>query len=409
MEIIEIDPKQLKPAEYNPRKMTEKQVRDLTESVRRFGLVDPIIVNNRSGRENVVVGGHQRLKIAILEGFEAVPVVYVNLDEKSERELNLRLNRNLGEWDWDMLANFDAEELLNVGFSSQELDKFLDLKEDDFDANKEYQAIQEPQTKLGDLWQVGEHRLLCGDSTQKASYEAILGQEKATLVFTDPPYNVGYDYDWRSPLDKGKKIAHRFFNDKKTDEEYREFIASCFLNAFNFTTYDANFYCWYASKFHAIVERGLKEAGWKISQQIIWMKNYPVLSSGQDFHRTFEPCLHGWKKQNKHFYNKLGNLRDIINWDDFQSNFDMWFENRDKLNDYKHPTQKPIKLAERAIKKSSKENDIVMDFFGGSGSTLIACEQLKRKAYLIELDPIYCDVIIKRWELFTGKKAEKVI
>lgn len=407
MEIKETPIEQLKPAEYNPRIMTEKQVNDLTESIKRFGLVDPIIVNQHEGRENIVVGGHQRLKIASNLGFKTIPVVYVNLPEKEEKELNLRLNKNLGEWDWDLLANFEMEELKDVGFSSEEIDKFIGLEEDNFDAQAEYDKIVEPVSKLGDLWQLGEHRLLCGDSTQKASYEAILGQKRASMVFTDPPYNVGYSYDWRSDMHKGKKVAHRFFSDKKTEKQYSDFIKNVFVNCFDFCKDNSNFYCWYASKFHAIVENAIKEAGWKISQQLIWMKNYPVLSSGQDFHRTFEPCLHGWKGK-AHFYNKIGNLRDIINWEDFHDLFDVWFEKRDKLGDYKHPTQKPIKLAERALKKSSKSGDIILEPFCGSGSTLIACEQLKRNCYAIELDPIYCDVIIKRYELFTSNKATKI-
>ena len=296
-----------------------------------------------------------------------------------------------------------------AGFESEELDRFLDLKEDDFDAQAEYDKITEPTTKLGDLYQLGEHRLLCADSTKKESYERLMGDEKAQMVFTDPPYNVGYDYDWCSHLHKGKKVKHNFFNDKKTDEDYYKFIKEVFINAYEFVKDNGSFYCWYASKHHTLVERGLIDSGWLISQVLTWIKNYPVLSISQDFHRTQEPCLHGWKKGKKHFHAKLYTLRDVINWEDLDGLLDSWYEKRDKLADYKHPTQKPVRLAERALKMSSMVDGIILECFNGSGSTIIACQQMDRKCYAIELDPIYVDVAIKRWELFTGKKAEKVL
>lgn len=408
MQIVEVPIQNLKSAEYNPRQMTEKQIKDLTESIKEFGLVDPLIVNSHKGRENVVVGGHQRLKIALQEGFKTIPVVYIDLDEKSEQKLNLRLNRNLGEWNYDLLANFGKEELLNVGFTNEELDKIFNLEEDNFDAQAEYDQIVEPTTKLGDLYQLGSHRLLCGDSTQPEAVSRVMGGVLADMVFTDPPYNVNYDYDWRSDLHKGKKVKHNFFNDKKSDDDYYKFIKDVFTNAYNFTKDNANFYCWYASRHHTLVERGLIDSKWLISQVISWIKNYPVLSISQDFHRTQEPCLHGWKKGKKHFHNNIHNFRDIINWDELDELLDIWYEKRDLLMDYKHPTQKPIRLAERAIKMSSTINGVILECFNGSGSTMMACEQLQRKCYAIELDPIYIDVAIKRWELYTNKKAIKL-
>ena len=400
----------IKPNEYNPKLMTEKEAKDLEKSIVEFGIVDPLIVNGAENRRNILIGGHQRYNIYKKLNYEKAPVVYVDIaDLEKEKELCVRLSKNTGQWDFDLLAGMDFDFLKNIGFESDYLDKIFQLEEDEFDAQKEYDAIKESTTKNGDLFQIGEHRLICGDSAKEEDIERLMGGEKSRLIFTDPPYNVGYSYDWRSDMHKGK-VAHNFFSDKKTDQEYQQFITDVFKNGIEFTTEDANFYCWYASKHHSIVETGLKNAEWKISQQVIWMKNYPVLSCGQDYHRTFEPCLHGWKKnaKGKHFFSKIGNLRDIVNWEDFQGLFDLWFEKRDLLSEYKHPTQKPIKLAERAIKKSSEVNDIVLDFFGGSGSTLMACEQLKRKAYLVEIDPIYCDVIINRWEKFTNQKAIKI-
>ena len=411
MEIIQIDPKNLKFSEYNPRKMTEKQVQDLTESIRSFGIVDPIIVNSYSGREGIVIGGHQRLRVALLEGLESIPVVYVSLDEKRERELNLRLNKNLGEWDYDLLANFSEEELLQVGFSSEELDKMLDLEEDDFDAQKEYESIIEPKTELGDLYRLGNHRLLCGDSTLKESFEKLMGNERAQMVFTDPPYNVNYDYwGFRGTRKRGIK-SKKVFNDKKKPEDYQEFIKDVFQNTYNFSNISTSIYCWHGTSSEREVKGALIESGWHISQTILWLKNSIVLSIGQDYHRIYEPCYFGWKEKKKHFINKkIGNKWSeliLLDREDWQDYLDVLYENRDKIGDYQHPTQKPIRLAERALKRHSNRNDIVLDPFNGSGSTMIACEQLDRKCYAIELDPKFVDVAINRWEQFTNKKALK--
>lgn len=414
MEIVEVPISELKPSEYNPRQMTEKQVEDLTNSIKEFGLVDPIIVNRHPGRENVVVGGHQRLKIASVLGFQTVPVVYVDLDEKRERELNLRLNKNLGEWDWNMLANFDKEELLNVGFRSEELDKIFNVKEDEFDADKEYEKIEEPKTKLGDLYKLGEHRLLCGDSTKKESFERLMGGEKAQMVFTDPPYNVNYKYDWRRALHKGKKVKNTItsFRDKWTPEDYKKLIYDVFKNCFDFSFDSATFYCWHATKTEQEVRSGIEEAGWHFSQTLIWLKENIILALGQDYQRIYEPCYFGWKKGKKRFVNRVftNKFRDAfsLNYEDFTDWLDVVYQKRDKLSDYIHSTQKPVRLAERALKKHSERGSIILEPFNGSGSTMIACEQLNRKCYAIELDPKFVDVAIKRWEQFTGQKAIKL-
>lgn len=412
MKIIEVPIEQLKPAEYNPRFMTEKQAKELEKSIKEFGLVDPLIVNRHKGRENIVIGGHQRFKIASNLGFKTVPVVYVDLDEKKERELNLRLNKNLGDWDWDLLANFEIEELKEVGFSDEELDKFIGLEEDDFDAEAEYEKILEPTTKLGDLWQLGEHRLLCGDSTQKASYEALLGQKKASLVFTDPPYNVGYDYTVTYVKGRARKNKFHTFNDNKNEEEFKDFIFNVFNNCYQFSLNSACFYCWHASKTEYLFRLGIEMAAWYIAQTLHWLKNGTTFSRGLDYLYANEPCYYGWKRGEKHFNNKkaVKDFKNIIALDinDFKDLPNIWYENRDKIKEYGHPTQKPIRLAERALKKHSKQGDIILEPFNGSGSTMMACGQLKRKCYAIELDPKYVDVAIKRWELFTNNKAIKL-
>src|SRR3990167_10597760 len=212
------------PYEQNPRKMSEKQVYDLKKSLEKFDLVEIPVID----LDNKIVAGHQRLKIMQLlgRGEEMIDVRMPNrkLTDEEFREYLLRSNKNLGQWDWNLLVNFDELVLKDVGFTSEELDKFLDLKEDGFDADEEYQKIEEPKTKLGDLYQLGTHRLLCGDSTKEESYKILMGDEKAQMVFTDPPYNVGYDYRPFRGRKRDKSTTPPTFSDKKTNEEFRDFI-----------------------------------------------------------------------------------------------------------------------------------------------------------------------------------------
>lgn len=417
MEIIQVKIQDLKPSEYNPRGLTEKEMTDLKESILSFGMVEPIIVNGAENRKNIIIGGHQRFYICRDLGWQEIPVVYINISEiEKEQELNLRLNKNLGHWDWDLLAgHFGKETLIDIGFSSEELDRnfLLEMTEDNFDAESEYQKIQEPQTKYGELFKLGNHRLLCGDATKKEDAEKLMNGKLGDMIFTDPPYNV----DYKSPggLDYASKkfggTGGKIFNDDKSDEECIKFYSDVLINLYKSTKDSCTIYWWFANKNNWINRLAFKNSNWHFSQVIIWLKNSMVFSRGQDYHRVYEPCMVGWKEKKKHFTNKLfTNLQDVFNLEkaEFEEMLDVWYIHRDVTIQYQHPTQRPIKLAERALKKNSKINDIILDFFGGSGSTLLACEQLNRRCYMMELDPKYCDVIIKRWEQFTNQKAEKL-
>lgn len=398
--------KDLKVWEENPRTIDESSFKDLKDSVDQDGDWGVLVIDT----DGTVISGNQRLKA--IEGKVDVKVPNRPLTDKERKRIALRANRTKGKDNFDILANWSKESLLEGWFSEKDLDKLLNIEEDNFDAQAEYDAIVQPEAVLGDLWALGEHRLLCGDSTKQEDFEKLMGGVKADMIFTDPPYNVTYDYwGFRGTRKKGV-TSKKVFNDSKDDESFSNFINAVFLNCFNNTIDGANFYCWHASRNESLFRIGIQDAGWKISQNVIWLKPSHTFSPGQDYHRMYEPCYFGWKDGKKHYVNRsYGTWNELIllDYDNFEEMMDVFYQKRDNTSQYIHPTQKPIRLAERAIKYHCPNNGVVIEPFNGSGSTMMACEQLKRKCYSIELDPKFVDVAIKRWEDFTGKKAQKVI
>ena len=369
-------------AEYNPRELTQIQHQDLKDSITRFGLVDPLIVNTHKERKNILVGGHQRLRIVKELGYKDVPCVEVNLTPNKERELNVRLNKNTGQWDWDALANhFDVGELLEWGFSEDDL-QFYDpeplpgLIDDD-----DVPEVEEAVTQSGDMWLLGEHRVLCGDATKKEDVERLMDGQKADMVFTDPPYGVDYD--------GGMKKQNKLKNDNLGTEIYSLFMPYAVESLKD----DGAFYVWYADA--TATATATADSGLVISAQIIWAKNHAQFMSSAKYKGKHEPCFYAHKKGK------------TAKWYGENNEVTLWEYDRASKNEY-HPTQKPIALSERANKNSSPKNGIVLDLFLGSGSTLIACEKTNRKCYGMEFDPHYCDVIVKRWEDYTGNKAERI-
>jgi len=428
----------LKPAEYNPRKMSRKQLERLRKSLDEFGDLSGIIYNRRTGN---LIGGHQRVKALPLHaeilcdrlagpsraGTVSTGVVTVEGETYSYREVdwpvereklaNIAANKHTGEWDDEKLTEIMEElsalpdfDLDLTGFTDRELEALLDtVIEDDFDAEKEYGKIVEPRTRRGDVYQLGPHRLMCGDSRAAADAAVLMGGEKARLVFTDPPYNVDYkspsslSYDSKKYGGSGGKI----FNDNLSDDECVKLYTEVLRNLYTHTMDDAAIYWWFASRNHHLNHAAFAAARWHMSQVIIWLKNSMIFARGQDYHRQYEPCMVGWKKGKRHYTSRhIRNYKDVFNldFDDFVEMLDVWYERRDATTGYMHPTQKPVRLAERALKKNSEPGDVVLDLFGGSGSTLIACDQMSRRACLMELDPKYCDVIVTRYVKFTGNK-----
>lgn len=386
IEYIALD--KLTPYEKNARKHQEADLKTIEASIEQFGMCDPIGIWSD---KNIIVEGHGRLLALKKLGYTEAPCIRLDhLTDEERRAYALAHNKTaeMSEWEFDKL---DAElaELANMelDFSMEDFgfEAFVAVDETEVveDDVPEVDEEAEPTVKLGDIWQLGKHRLMCGDSTDKETIEKLMNGEQADLLVTDPPYNVAYE---------GKTAdALTIENDSMGGEEFRAFLVSAFERAKESLKAGSSFYVWYASREHINFESALNEVGLQVREQLIWVKNSLVLSR-QDYHWRHEPCLYGWKDGAPH------------NWYSDRSQTTVLEFNRPSRN-AEHPTMKPLDLLGYQIKNSSKQGQLVIDLFGGSGSTLMACEQLNRICYTCELDPRYCDVIIKRWEQHTGEKA----
>ncbi len=419
MKIEYIKINDLKPAVYNPRKWDEKILSDIEESIKRFGLCDPLIVNGAEERKNILIGGHLRLKVAKSLGFTEIPVVYLNIPEiEREQELNLRLNKNLGDWDEELLKAFNTDFLLDVGFTPDDLNNFFDdvleVSDDGFNVQEELAKITEPRAKPGDLYQLGDHRLLCGDSQDIKAVEKLMGGEKAHMIYCDPPYNIGLDY--RKGINtKGKYTPDKLVNDRKKTDEYGKFLEGTMKNAFAVSRPDAHVFYWCDEKYVWLVQELYEKNGITNRRICFWVKNNFDPTPQVAFNKVIEPCVYGTKGRPA-VNHVVKNLSEILNkevnsigaYDDLMSIVQLWLVKRDNSTDYEHPTQKPITLNEKPIKRCRAPGEMILDLFGGSGSTLIAAEQLKRRAFLMEIDPTFCDLIIRRYEHLTGNHAKKL-
>lgn len=407
LEIVYVSIEKIKPNEYNPKTMTQKETEELEKSITEFDIVDPLLVNSAEGREGILIGGHQRLKIYKKMGIKEVPVVYRNIpDMKKERKLCLSLSKNLGSWDWDLLANFDEEELLSVGFDSDELEQRFNLtdepEEDNYNIEKAVELIKEPTSVPGGMWRLGKHRLFCGDSIKGEDIRKLMDGDRADCVFTDPPYNVNYS-------GQGKLGGIR--NDDMTEEAFVEFTLKFMEVLKDNLKIGGVFYMCSGWSSYPIFLYAIKAMGMKFANPIIWVKNNTTLG-WNDYRYKYEMLLKGKKQKAK---KKKKSIPILYGWNggkhyfkDTRFESDVWEITRRASQTMIHPTQKPILLVSRAISNSSKIGEIILDLFGGSGATIIACEKLNRACRINELEPLFCDVIIDRWEQYTGKKAVKI-
>lgn len=386
MEIKELSLKELKPAAYNPRKKLkkgDKEYEKIKQSLLKFGYVDPIIVN----KDMTVIGGHQRLTVLKDLDYETAKCVIVNLPKEDEKALNIALNKITGQWDEALLADLllDLQEsdfnLDLTGFEPPEIDDILsnvhdkELSEDEFDVEEE---LKKPTvSRHGDIWQLGKHRVICGDSTKAETYKQLLDDRKANLVVTDPPYNVDVE-----------ETAGKILNDNMSDGDFYQFLLSMFTQVEDHMEDDASIYVFHADTEGLNFRKAFKDAGFYLSGCCIWKKNSLVLGRSP-YQWQHEPCLYGWKKKGKH------------QWFSDRKQTTIWEYDRPKSSK-DHPTMKPIQLMAYPIQNSSMRGTIVLDPFLGSGSTLIAADQTGRVCYGIELDEKFVDVIVKRYIEVTG-------
>ena len=381
MNIIEIKIGDIIPYEKNPRK-NDEAVKYVAESIKQFGFKVPIVID----KNNVIVAGHTRYKASKKLGLKEVPcIVADDLTEEQIKAYRLADNKvaELAEWDFDLLGE-ELDGILDIdmcdfGFELNFDEEEQEVVEDDF----EVELPEEPRAKLGDVYQLGNHRLMCGDSTSITDVEKLMGGDLADMLLTDPPYNVDYEGKTKDKL----KIE----NDKMDNDNFRQFLIDAFSNADMVMKAGAVFYIWHADSEGYNFRGACFDVGWKVRQCLIWNKNSMVMGR-QDYHWKHEPCLYGWKDGAGHLWASDRKQTTVISFD------------RPTRNDL-HPTMKPVPLFDYQIKNNTKGGDIVLDLFGGSGTTIMACEQNERRAYTMEFDPRYVDVIINRWEQFTGRKA----
>lgn len=361
---------EIKPNPNNPRLIKDEKFSKLVESLRSFpemAEVRPIVVNT----DMVILGGNMRYKAMKEAGWKQVPVEVVDWPEDKQREFIIKDNVGFGEWDWNDLANnWDSEDLDKWGLDVPDMGEELEAEEDDYEIPDEVQT----DIVLGDLFEIGEHRLLCGDSTQTDTFKALFGEHLADLVVTDPPYNVAYEGKTK------KKLTIE--NDSMGDGDFYQFLYDFYTALGSYTKAGGAWYVWHADSEGANFRKAMADAGIMVKQCLIWVKQTMVMGR-QDYQWKHEPCLYGWKEGAAHGWYSDRKQTTVLNFDRPQRNAE-------------HPTMKPIPLFAYQIGNSSKQGDIVADGFGGSGTTMVACHQMQRKAYIVEFDPKYCQVIIDR-------------
>jgi DNA modification methylase len=426
----------LKPSEYNPRKITKESMEQLKESIRRFQIVDPVIANNASNRKNILIGGHMRWRAAKELGIINIPTVFINIPNiKREQELNLRLNRNTGEFDWNLLADFDESFLSNIGFSSEELDEIFNIDENPeiFDLAKELKKlnIEKIEIKKGDVWQLGNNKLMCGDSTVEADVLKLMGNEKADMVFTDPPYILNYlqgkKKHGKATEGFGLKRDRKYLG---TDVLPPDFTEKWMANIAKIQKPDFSIIVFENPKNLRTIWNEL-EKHWRYRNTITWHLPNRVqgFAAKYKFFNKSDIALVGTKGNStlnlqpesdellqNEYENALYATSGKPHWEPYKKGKKICPSDFVEFHaaDEKSSGQgiifgtKPIEILIPYIKVLTKRDDLIVEPFGGSGSTLIAAGKMKRRCYLMEKSPVYCEVIKHRWEKLTNQKAKKI-
>ncbi len=405
--------KSLKAWKLNPRKITKGAFDKLKDRIKQRGFHDVIKIDT----DGTVLSGNQRKKALTELGIKEVTVLIPNrkLSKDERNKIALESNTNDGEWDFEGLKSFDMATLTDIGFDKNELQDIwsenLEAEDDRFDVDKELAKITKPKTRLGDLIIMGGHRLYCGDSLDPTSLKKLFGKEKASMIYSDPVYNIKINYNGGIG---GKQNYGGNVNDNRTDIEYREFLRKSMVNALSVSKPDIHIFYWSDQVYIGFVQDLYRELGIENKRVCLWVKNSQNPVPSVAFNKCYEPCTYGVR--GRPFITKnIQNLNEVMNKEITTGNnlltealdhLDLWFVKRLSGKEYEHATSKPPKLHEKAIRRCTKPGDIILDSFAGSSSTMICAEQLKRRVYAIELEPRFCDLAIKRYELLTGKKAK---
>ncbi len=382
MEIVNKNIEEIKMYENNPRN-NDGAVEYVANSIKEFGFKVPIVLD----KNNVIVAGHTRYKAAKLLKITEIPCIIAD-DLSDEQVKAFRLIDNkaaeLASWDIDLL-NLELENIKDIDMElfNFEISNILDNVVDD---EYEVELPEDPKTKTGNIYKLGNHYLMCGDSTNTDDVKKLMNNQLADLIVTDPPYNVNYEGKTGDNL--------KIMNDNMENNQFYSFLESAFINLYESIKDGGSIYVFHADTEGLNFRKAMMSSGFKLAECLVWVKNAFVMGR-QDYHWKHEPVLYGWKPGASHYFINGRSQSTVLEFDK-------------PIRNEEHPTMKPIDLIAYLINNSSKKDEIVLDLFGGSGTTMIACEQTNRKAFIMELDPRYCDVIVDRWEKFTNQKAELI-
>ncbi|MDE1925080.1 MAG: DNA modification methylase [Patescibacteria group bacterium] len=402
------------PREENPRTISAKQLEDLKRNIKRFNLVEVPAID-LDGR---ILAGHQRVRALQLlgRGDEKIPVRLPSrkLTEAEARRYLVASNALGGSWDFEKLRAFDADLLLDIGVDESVIttawDDALKTEDDDFDVEKELKRIKKPTVLSGELWQLGPHRLLCGDGTDEGAVRKLVGSDRIDFVDVDPPFSIGWDYNGKNGKYGGSE------KDNRSPEEYRVFIHALIKNSIAVSKKDGHYMFWCDERFVGLTEQLFEECGIMVERVCLWAKNNSMPTPKIAFNKATEFAVYG-RIGKPYLNNRLENLTTFQNRDlgtgnqlilDLIDLYSIWLVKRLSSTEYQHATQKPVTLYEKSLRRVTRVGDSVLDLCGGSGSLLVACHQLKRKAFLCEMDPIFATLIKNRYEKLTGHKAKRV-
>jgi DNA modification methylase len=405
--------KELKTWAKNPRKITKQNFANLKERIVQRGFHDVVKIDT----DNTVLSGNQRKKALLELGIKEVTVLLPNrkLTPDEKNKVALESNVNDGEWDYEGLKSFDLDVLADIGFDKDELSNIwsenLEAEDDQFDVEAEIKKIKKPKTKLGDLIIMGPHKLYCGDSTNPASLKKLFGKEKASMIYSDPIYNLQINYNGGIG---GKQNYGGNVNDNRTDDEYREFLRKSMVNALSVAKDDTHIFYWCDQTYIWLIQMLYRELGIENKRVCLWVKNSQNPVPGLAFNKCYEPAVYGLRGH-PYIAKNIQNLNEVMNREITTGNnlagealdsLDLWFEKRLPGKSYTHATSKPPQLHQKAIRRCTKPGDIILDSFAGSSSTMICADQLKRRVYAVELEPRFCDLAILRYEALTKNKAK---